>query len=1536
LFGHAFAPARTRNRFFSVVLAALVALVPVLVGGAAPASAVSGTLGFVASASTAGNRTAHTVKVPTGVRAGDTLVLFLTTNAVSSTISNTVAGWTLLQQKNGTDTRGRAWTKQASATDAGSTVTVTTSAAAKSVISVSAYRSSLGSSKVTASGSAVVNAAATRHTAPAVAVSTAGSWLVSAWNEKSSTTVTWTAPNGTTVRTRAAGTGTGKVSGIVGDSNAPVATGTAAARTATTSASVGRSVEFSVVVAPGSATTTNQAPVASFTSSCPALTCAFDASGSTDPDGNALTYSWSFGDGGTAASAKPSHTFASAGSRSVTLTVSDGTLTSAKTTAVTVTAPPSVPTMSKLPPSTPHTDMPKISDGEIWDIELVGNRVFIAGSFTSIQNQRSTNTTTYAQAGLASYNIDTGLVDTTFRPTFGGGGVEAVEASPDGTKLYAAGNFSTVNGVTRKGVVRLDPATGAPVSGFTANTDAKAAELAVSSSTVYIGGQFTKVNGVARSALAAVDANTGAVDTGFVNNITGGIGTNGELTVQRLKLTHDLSKLLVVHTGRQVNGQDRYGVALIDTASKQLLPWRTHLWEDNLQFVGGIQRVYGGDISPDDTYFVVSSGSGGDRPPINDTVIRFPVAGGDNVQPAWVSRHFDSVYSVAIANNAVYIGGHFSWEESPSAPDPWPGLDDVGYGNGQGLSGYGLGDAVVRRDHISAINPVDGKSLEWNPGSNSFEGNKTMEVTSRGLFTGGDAITQGGYNVGRVAWYDPSTETAGNGVDTTITDPIEGRVDPAGIQFKIQGDASATGGVKGVQIQVLDRDSKQYLQSDLVTWGASNTINATLGTAGAASTGWSLPLTITGNHRFQVQARTTAVSGTTDPTKATKKFETFGLSDRTPTTTISSPATSLVTTETFTVAGSAADDVGVTGVSLTIRDSQNRYLQDDGTAAAGYNALRVAPDVVGATSTTWSTEITVPYEDTWKAQARSTDTAGQSAVATANRTWIVSSTGQAPVVSITAPATMVPPTAAQPVTVTPGQPLTFSGSANDDGKVTAVDIALVNTTTHEQLASDGTWGKDSVPAYYRISLPNLSQASYAWRYTTPFNLTPGSYTFRVRAVDDLGIATSTANSGGLTLNAVIPGDAPPKASLDTVGTVSGLQSLHLDLTGKASDDLGVDQVLVSVKEQASGRYLQPDGTSLSAAYATLPAALAAKGTTSTTWSLPLDLPVQGNWLVTAVAKDTVGQQDTSNAGATATYPIYPGDQPPTLTDALLAPTEGMEFTDGRIFVSGRAEDDQAMARVDVAVTDEQGRYMSATGTFASTTPSWRTSFLTSPGTPGSNFSYTTPVLPAGAYTVQIRGVDQHGLITTTPATRHVTVSIPAGNKPPVADFGASCVQNVCTFDGRTSTDENAPTLTYTWDFGNGTGSGPVPTRTYTSAKTYPVTLTVKDEWGATATQTKTVTISEPTGNLAPKPVINPPACAGLSCNFSGVGSADPNVGDTFTYAWDFKDGSATSTSTSTAPTHTFPAAGTYPVQLTVTDGWGKAQTTTLNVTVPST
>jgi hypothetical protein len=327
----------------------------------------------------------------------------------------------------------------------------------------------------------------------------------------------------------------------------------------------------------------------------------------------------------------------------------------------------------------------------------------VAGTFSSLQN--AGGGTTVNQRLLAAFNINTGQGDTGFRPTLSGGGVDAVEASPDGTKLYVAGSFNAVNGVTKRKIASINPATGATVAGFTANAGAQATALAATNTTLYAGGQFSTVNGAARVGLVAVNGTTGAVVSGFNNNISGGMGVNGLLTVQQLKLTHDDGKLLVVHTGRKIANQDRYGVGLISTQTNQLLPWRTRLWDDNLQFVGGIQRIYAGDIAPNDQYFVVGSGSGGDRPPINDTAVAFPIAGNDNVQPLWISRHFDSVYAIAITEHAVYTGGHFGFQESPTAPDPWPGLDDVGDGTGQGLSGYGLGDAVVRRDTSAPSTP---------------------------------------------------------------------------------------------------------------------------------------------------------------------------------------------------------------------------------------------------------------------------------------------------------------------------------------------------------------------------------------------------------------------------------------------------------------------------------------------------------------------------------------------------------------------------------------------------------------------------------------------------------------------------------------------------------------------------------------------------------------------------------------------------------------------------------------------------------------
>ena len=209
-------------------------------------------------------------------------------------------------------------------------------------------------------------------------------------------------------------------------------------------------------------------------------------------------------------------------------------------------------------------------------------------------------------------------------------------------------------------------------------------------------------------------------------------------------------------------------------------------------------------------------------------------------------------------------------------------------------------------------------------------------------------------------------------------------------------------------------------------------------------------------------------------------------------------------------------------------------------------------------------------------------------------------------------------------------------------------------------------------------------------------------------------------------------------------------------------------------------------------------------------------------------------------------------------DTLGQPQNGASFSDGKIVVTGRAEDapdaNASIAAVEVGIVNSAGQYMSSAGTFTSTTPSFRTAFLNSPGSAGSNYSYTTPVIPAGTYSVHVRARDlRDQLSDNDPVTAGdqpriatgVTVTSPSNN-PPVASFTYSCNQNVCTFDGRSSTDENPTSLTYSWSFGTARdhdqGSGPLPTKTFTApspaGQPFQVTLTVRDEWTLTNTSAR--------------------------------------------------------------------------------------------------
>jgi PKD repeat protein len=117
-------------------------------------------------------------------------------------------------------------------------------------------------------------------------------------------------------------------------------------------------------------TMTNHAPIASFTSSpsSPATgqSVSFDGSASSDSDGTVTSYSWTFGDGTTGSGAKPTHSYATAASYTVKLTVTDNDgATGSVTHTITVGGSSNVPPSASFTftPGSPTTGQSVALDG---------------------------------------------------------------------------------------------------------------------------------------------------------------------------------------------------------------------------------------------------------------------------------------------------------------------------------------------------------------------------------------------------------------------------------------------------------------------------------------------------------------------------------------------------------------------------------------------------------------------------------------------------------------------------------------------------------------------------------------------------------------------------------------------------------------------------------------------------------------------------------------------------------------------------------------------------------------------------------------------------------------------------------------------------------------------------------------------------------------------------------------------------------------------------------------------------------------------
>jgi thermitase len=180
----------------------------------------------------------------------------------------------------------------------------------------------------------------------------------------------------------------------------------------------------------------------------------------------------------------------------------------------------------------------------------------------------------------------------------------------------------------------------------------------------------------------------------------------------------------------------------------------------------------------------------------------------------------------------------------------------------------------------------------------------------------------------------------------------------------------------------------------------------------------------------------------------------------------------------------------------------------------------------------------------------------------------------------------------------------------------------------------------------------------------------------------------------------------------------------------------------------------------------------------------------------------------------------------------------------------------------------------------------------------------------------------------------VTGDVPAGNEAPVAHAGPDQTvsdhdgtgSEIVGLDGTGSTDPDGTIDSYEWrEDATLLATGATPS-VELGVGSHTVTLTVTDDELATDTDDVVVTVNanqEPTANFSV-------TTSGLTADVDGTASSDPD-GAIAGYSWDWGDSSPQESGATAS--HTYGAAGTYTVALTVTDDGGATDVASQQVTV---
>ncbi|SDN45394.1 PKD domain-containing protein [Geodermatophilus sp. DSM 45219] len=1251
------------------------------------------------------------------------------------------------------------------------------------------------------------------------------------------------------------------------------------------------------------------------------------------------------------------------------------------TAALADTAPldPAAPTT---PPTVSADALPTAQiDGVAWAQVVSGTTVYVAGRFGRVRPAGAApGTQETVRNNLLAYDIRTGELISSFAPDLNAQAL-ALSVSPDGSRLYVGGDFTVANGQPRSGVAAYDTATGQLVSTFRPAANSTVRAIAATNGTVYLGGEFSAVGSSARSRLAAVSAATGELLPWAPQPGTGSTAGNWVPNDPAANARTSNSVLAMVLAGDDqvvvagrfdtLNGTKATGVGALDATSGATRPFAANRYITNQ---GAHSAVWSLSTDGADVYGTAYDFYG---PGSLEGTFAARANGG---AVRWFADCRGDTYSAFPVNGAVYTASHaHNCRNIGSFPETSPA--SYWHANAFSSAPYTVNANIDTGGRgVMAGQPAP-NHLAWHP---TF-----VAGTFTGQYQAGWTVTG---NQDYVVYGGEFPSVNGRPQQGLVRFAVP-RLAPNAVGPVRAGSSGPTatavqGGMRLSFPAAWDKDNEHLtyrVHRDSTTGAPACVVTA-------PSRWWQLPTqactdtgATAGSHRYLVSvsdaagnrvdsAWTTVTVPVASSGTATRAYERLvaahGAVDHWTLGESTGPTA-------FDHSGAADMGIGTgvtrgaTGAVTGDRDTAFRF---NGTSSGSLSATAPAAPA--------------PQNFSVEAWFQTTTTRGGKIVGWGNaRTGLspnydrhvyMDAQGRLHFGVYSGGMRILSTTAA----LNDGRWHHVVGSLSPAGMQFHVDGQLVGTNPavvsaeskdgYWRIGGDTSWATgldwfggqiDEVAVYPRaLSTAQITEHHLAATSGGPSNTAPtAAFTSSVS-----GLAVSVDGSSSADAEGPVASYA---WDFGNGSTGTGARASH---TYAAA---GTYPVRLTVTDAAGAT-----GTVTRSVTVTAPPAPPAVGAVATdtfgrevtgAWGTA---DLGGTWTVTgASANATVtggSGRISAAAGGTsaATLPVSVRDVD-VRSDVVVerAPTGGGSYVSlvGRIVGSDRYTTQlrfSATGSVTASLTKVAGGTETVLGSYR----------MPSNYTPGSALKVRFAAEGAGPTTLRAKvwaagtteptgwqvtatdataalqqaGAVRLDLFQSSTATAAQTVRLddlqvvqpgatpPPANAAPTAAFTSSVSGLAVSVDGSSSTDAEGPVASYAWDFGNGsTGTGARASHTYAAAGTYPVRLTVTDAAGATATVTRSVTVTAPTApelpaNTAPTAAFTS-SVSGLAVSVDGSSSADAE-GPVASYAWDFGNGS---TATGARASHTYAAAGTYPVKLTVTDAAGATGTVTRSVTV---